>query len=106
MADVVFINCFEVPLGREEVFLRLWAEIDDYLRRQPGFHWRRLHRALDSTTRLRYVNVAGWGSAEQFDASHDAEFLRLQAQEGWLEFPAQPALYTVEREDHVVGARS
>jgi heme-degrading monooxygenase HmoA len=106
MADVVFINCFEVPAGREETFLRLWAEIDDYMRVQPGFRWRRLHRAVDSTARLRYVNVAGWDSAERFDASHDAEFRRMQAQEGWLEFPALPALYTVEREDHAVGARS
>jgi len=106
MAGVVFINCFEVPLGREEAFLRLWTEIDDYMRDQPGFQSRRLHRALDSTTRLRYVNVASWDSAEQFDACHDAEFRRMQSQPGWLEFPALPALYSVEREDHGVTEQS
>jgi hypothetical protein len=46
------------------------------------------------------VNVAGWDSAERFDAAHGAEFRRLQSQPGWLEFPALPALYSVERDDH------
>ncbi|MDT7639901.1 MAG: hypothetical protein QOC83_4189 [Pseudonocardiales bacterium] len=100
MADVVFINCFEVPSGREEAFLELWAQIDGYMCAQPGFRWRRLHRSLDPAARLRYVNVAGWDSAERFDAAHGAEFRRLQSQPGWLEFPALPALYSVERDDH------
>ncbi|MDX6363851.1 MAG: hypothetical protein QOC85_2861 [Streptomyces sp.] len=100
MADIVFINCFEVPVGREDAFLALWSEIDDYMCEKPGFRWRKLHRSLDSTTRLRYVNVAGWDSAEQFDAAHDEEFRRMQSQPGWLEFPALPALYTVEKETH------
>jgi heme-degrading monooxygenase HmoA len=98
MGDVVFINCFEVPAGREEAFLKLWTQIDDYMRLQPGFQWRRLHRALSDETRLRYVNVAGWASASQFGTAHDENFRRLQAQAGWAEFPALPALYTVEDE--------
>lgn len=100
MAEIVFINCFEVPVGREEAFLELWRQIDGYMLGRPGFRWRRLHRALDDNTLLRFVNVAAWDTAEQFDAAHDEEFVRLQAQPGWQEFPALPALYTVEREDH------
>jgi heme oxygenase (mycobilin-producing) len=98
MGDVVFINCFEVPPGREGAFLELWTQIDDYMRAQPGFLWRRLYRALSDDTRLRYVNVAGWASAGDFDTAHDSTFRRLQAQAGWAEFPALPALYTVEDE--------
>jgi heme-degrading monooxygenase HmoA len=98
MGDVVFINCFEVPPGREEAFLELWAQIDDYMRAQPGFLWRRLHRALSDDTRLRYVNVAGWASAGDFDTAHDDTFRQLQGQAGWAEFPALPALYAVEDE--------
>jgi hypothetical protein len=63
MAEIVFINCFEVPIGREEAFLQLWEQIDGFMCRQPGFRWRRLHRALDPGAKLRYVNVAGWASA-------------------------------------------
>jgi len=96
--DVVFINCFEVPPGREEAFLALWKQIDDYMRDKPGFQWRRLHRSLDPDTRLRYVNVAGWDSAEQFDAAHDDVFVRMVSQPEWAEFPALPSLYIVERE--------
>jgi heme-degrading monooxygenase HmoA len=81
--SVVFINCFEVPVGRETQFLDLWQQIDDYMCGKDGFQWRKLHRSLDDEARLRYVNVAGWDSAEQ---------------PGWQEFPALPALYAVERE--------
>jgi heme-degrading monooxygenase HmoA len=104
MAEVVFINCFEVEVGREEVFLKLWAEIDDYMRGLPGFRWRRLHRSLDPSAKLRYVNVASWDSAEQFDAGHGEQFRLMQSQEGWLEFPALPSLYSVEQEDHAPGS--
>jgi heme-degrading monooxygenase HmoA len=99
---VVFINCFEVAAGRETQFLDLWQQIDDYMCGKDGFRWRRLHRSLDDETRLRYINVAGWDSAEQFDAAHDGEFRRMQSQRGWQEFPALPALYTVERETAAV----
>ena len=98
MAEIVFINSFEVPEGRDEAFLALWTQIDSYMCGKPGFRWRRLHRSLDPAARLRYVNVAGWDSAGQFDAAHDGEFARMQAQPEWSEFPAAPALYTVEQE--------
>jgi heme-degrading monooxygenase HmoA len=102
--SVVFINCFEVPAGREEAFLELWAQIDSYMNVRDGFRWRRLHKSLDDGTRLRYVNVAGWESAAQFDAAHDEGFRRLQGQPGWREFPALPALYQVLLEDVADGA--
>jgi heme-degrading monooxygenase HmoA len=100
MAETVFINCFEVPPGRDEAFLVLWAEIDDYMCDKRGFRWRRLHRSLGPDARLRYVNVAGWDSAEQFEDAHDEEFRRMQSKPGWAEFPALPALYDVVRERH------
>jgi heme-degrading monooxygenase HmoA len=99
MRDVVFINCFEVPLGREEAFLELWSEIDSYMLSKPGFQWRRLHKSLNDKATLRYVNVAGWDTAEDFDRAHDENFVRMQAQPAWEEFPALPSLYTVEKED-------
>ena len=103
--SVVFINCFEVPAGREAAFLELWSQIDEYMNVREGFRWRNLHKSLDDGTRLRYVNVAGWDSAAQFEAAHDDGFRGLQAQPGWREFPALPALYTVVREDVAHDAR-
>jgi heme-degrading monooxygenase HmoA len=95
---VVFINSFEVPAGREEAFLALWQEIDGYMQGHPGFRWRRLYRSLDGASHFRFVNVAEWDSAGQFDAAHDEEFRRMQSQPGWQEFPARPALYALDRE--------
>jgi len=99
MPEIIFINSFEVPVGRDEDFLLMWKQIDDYMRGKPGYRWRRLHRSLDPEARLRYVNVAGWESAEHFDAAHDETFRHLQSQPGWVEFPAHPSLYTVVQED-------
>ena len=99
MAEIIFINCFEVAPGREPAFFALWTEMDGYLRTKPGFRWRRLHHALDADARLSYVNVAGWDTAAQFAAAHDEVFDRLVADPGWQEFNPQPALYTVDRED-------
>jgi heme-degrading monooxygenase HmoA len=96
MAETVFINCFEVPEGRDEEFLGLWSQIDERMCEHKGFRWRRLYRSLAPDAKLRYVNVAGWDSAEEFDAAHDEDFPRLQAQ--MWEFPALPSLYTVVRE--------
>ena len=100
MAEVVFINCFEVPAGREDAFLELWRQIDRYIVQRPGFRSQRLHRSLDSDSRLRFVNVASWDSAEQFDAAHDENFRQLRSQPGWREFTSIPALYGVESERH------
>lgn len=99
MPEIIFINSFEVPVDRDEDFLLLWKQIDDYMRGKPGYRWRRLHRSLDPGARLRYVNVAGWASAEHFDAAHDETFRRMQSQPGWAEFPAHPSLYTIVQED-------
>ncbi|HEX4249932.1 MAG TPA: antibiotic biosynthesis monooxygenase family protein [Pseudonocardia sp.] len=99
MAEVVFINCFEVPPGRDAAFLELWSRIDGFMCAQPGFQWRRLHRSLDADARLRYVNVASWDSAAEFDAAHGEKFRGMVGQPEWREFPALPALYSVERDD-------
>jgi heme-degrading monooxygenase HmoA len=95
---VVFINCFEVPAGREDAFLALWQQIDSYMQGHPGFRWRRLYRSLDASSHFSFVNLAEWDSAGQFEAAHDDEFRRMQSQPGWLEFPARPALYALDCE--------
>ncbi len=92
---VVFINMFEVPEGRDEVFEAEWRKVNDYMRAKPGYQGHRLHRALAGDARYRYANVATWESAEAWRAAHDEGFVSLVRQPQWREFPSTPAIYEV-----------
>ncbi|MGH7452447.1 MAG: antibiotic biosynthesis monooxygenase family protein [bacterium] len=37
MANVIVINPFEVPKGKEEQALAMWDKFAEYFRRQPGY---------------------------------------------------------------------
>ena len=93
MQNVILINPFEVPAGEEERFLKAWHEVDEHLRRAPGFRSTRLHESLDSQAKFRFINVAQWESAQHFHAAISTEeFRRLVTA---LPFTAYPALYQV-----------
>ncbi len=93
MPAVTFINCFEVPLGRDEEFLAMWREVNAYMRHRDGYIGHRLHRSLSPDARFRFVNVAEWDSADHWAAAHDETFRRLVSQPGWADFPSMPALF-------------
>jgi len=96
---VTLVNCFVVHPERDDAFLDLWTGTSGYFRAQPGFVALRLHRALSPGTHYRYINVATWASAEQFQAAHaNPEFRALVGQPAWSEFPSSPALYEVVTE--------
>ena len=77
MANVVLINPFEVPQGvSDDDFLAGWQRAADYLRTQPGFVNTRLHRAMSSDARFRFVNVAEWESPAAFQAAVTSEGFR------------------------------
>jgi heme-degrading monooxygenase HmoA len=96
---VVLINCFEVEEGRDDAFIALWTETSGYFRAQPGYRSLRLHRALSPDAAYRFVNVATWESAEQFQAAHtSAEFRGAVGRPEWSEFPSSPALYGIVTE--------
>ena len=103
--QVVLMNRFVVPEGRDERFLELWTETSEYFRAQPGFVSLKLHRAVSVDAEHRYVNVAVWDSAAHYAAPHQTdEFRRLVSQEGWREFPSSPALYEVVLEHSLATA--
>jgi heme-degrading monooxygenase HmoA len=81
--SVVFINLFEVPVGRDETFRGLWQQVNDYMRTRPGYQAHRLHRTVADDARWR--------------AAHDEWFRKLVGQPEWREFPNTPALYEVVR---------
>jgi heme-degrading monooxygenase HmoA len=97
-AMVRFINCFEVPEGRDEEFLALWQEVNAHMATRPGYVGHRLHRSLSTEARFRFVNYAEWASPEHWRAAHDEEFRRLVGQPAWRTFTTTPALYEIVHE--------
>ena len=95
MSNIVLINPFEVPEGKEEEALQMWKRAADFLRQQPGFISTKLHKAIVSSARFHLVNVAEWETAEHFQAaSKSAEFQSIV--EGSMEaYPHYPSLYQV-----------
>jgi heme oxygenase (mycobilin-producing) len=92
---VTLINPFEVPDGaNDEEFLRGWERAADYMRQQPGFVSTRLCRALAPDARFRFINLAEWASAQDFQAAVGSDAFREIAKGGP---PGSPALYDVVR---------
>jgi heme oxygenase (mycobilin-producing) len=95
MATVVLINPFEVPPEKEEEFLKGWGAARDFMQRQKGYISTRLHRSLDPTARFRFINLAEWESAADFQAAlHHPEFVQLR---NATPFAHYPSLYEVIR---------
>ena len=98
MSNVILINPFEVPEGKEEACLAIWEAAAEYMRKQPGFISTKLHRALSSDVRFYFINIADeWESPQHFQAAIGSEeFKQLSA--GSMEtFPHFPGLYEVIR---------
>ena len=93
MANVVLINVFEVPEGRDAEFLQGWMAALDFLQRQPGYISTQLHRSLDPAARFRFVNVAAWATPADFQAAvNQPDFADLRRA---MPFASYPALYQV-----------
>ena len=92
---VILINRFEVPAGREEEFLRMFREVNNFMRGRPGYRGHKLHRSLAPDAAYRFVNVVTWASEAEFKAAHGAEFRAMVSRPEWAEFRAHPGLYEV-----------
>ncbi len=93
MANIVLINVFEVPDGRDAEFLQGWMAARDFLKRQPGYISTQLHRSLDPTARFRFVNVAEWATPADFQAAiNHPDFAELRRS---TPFAGYPSLYQV-----------
>ena len=96
VARVVLINPFVVPADvTDEDFLSGWDRAAEYMSQQKGFIGTRLHRALGPDARFRFVNVAEWESAADFQAAIATDEFRELARGG---VAGSPALYEVARE--------
>jgi heme-degrading monooxygenase HmoA len=93
--SITLINLFDVPAEHDAEFQQRWQQVNDYMRRQPGYLGHTLHRAVAPDAKYRYVNVARWRSEDDFRTAHGPEFRTLISQPGWEKFPPQLALYEV-----------
>jgi heme-degrading monooxygenase HmoA len=90
---VTFINCFEVPTGREEDFLARWEEVNRYMRAKEGYLSHTLYRSLGPDARFRFVNTAQWASPAALGAAHDDGFRALVSGPEWEQYASSPALF-------------
>ena len=95
MSNVPFINCFQVPAGREEVFFALWKKVNAYMQNQPGYVSHELHRSLAPDAHFRFVNYVLWESVDAWKAAHDEGFFALVNVPEWKEFTTTSALYEI-----------
>jgi heme-degrading monooxygenase HmoA len=91
----IFINCFEVPAGRDDEFVAMWKAVNQYMRQKPGFISNRLHRATTPDARYRFVNYVQWATAEHWRAAHDDGFRALVQRPEWRDFTFTGAIYDV-----------
>ncbi len=95
MSNVVLINAFEVPAGKDEEFLQGWEAGRDFMQRQKGYVSTRLHSSLDPTAHFRFINVAEWETPGDFQAAFShPEFVKLREA---TPFTHYPSLYEVIR---------
>jgi heme-degrading monooxygenase HmoA len=97
MPQVILINPFEVPKGKEDECLAFWEKAAAYMKRQPGFISTRLHRAVSPEAKFHFINVAEWQSAAHFHAAVGSEEFKRLTEPYMAVFPHYPGLYEVIR---------
>ncbi|MBI3606941.1 MAG: antibiotic biosynthesis monooxygenase [Nitrospirae bacterium] len=97
MANVIVINPFEVPKGKEKEALAIWEKFADYFCKQPGYVSTRLHRAVNPDARFHLVSISEWASAEQFGAALQNPQVKAIADATMEDLRFYPSLYEVIR---------
>ena len=90
---IEFVNCFGVPVGREDEFFAMWLDVNVYMRAKPGYVGHALLRSVATDATYRYVNTAQWESAQHLVEAHDAGFRELAGRLGAAGFTSLPAMY-------------
>ena len=93
---VILINPFESDPAAHDEFMRSWREAADHMSRQPGFISTRLHRALASSARFQFVNVAEWESPQHFMAAVQSPEFQSLSQGSPPNFPALYEIVSTE----------
>ena len=97
MANVIVINPFEVPKGKEEQALAMWEKFAEYFCRQPGYVSTKLHRAINPDARFHLLSISEWVSAEQFAVALSNPKVKAIAEGAMEDLRYYPGLYEVIR---------
>jgi heme-degrading monooxygenase HmoA len=66
-SPVVLVNVFTLAKADEQTFLKIWQDVAEFMKRQPGFISTQLHRAIGENP--IYLNYAVWESTAAFRAA-------------------------------------
>jgi heme-degrading monooxygenase HmoA len=66
-SPVVLVNLFTLDAADEKTFLQAWQDDAQFMKRQPGFISKQLHRAIGESP--TYLNYAVWESTAAFRAA-------------------------------------
>jgi heme-degrading monooxygenase HmoA len=66
-SPVVLVNVFTLDKADEQAFLKAWQDDANFMKRQPGFIWMQLHRAIGESP--TYLNYGVWESTADFRAA-------------------------------------
>lgn len=88
---ITFINVFDIPEEEIDTFISRWKERSRLITSAEGFISAELHRAIDSDTRFKVVNVTRWESRAHFQAATQgpafrAELDRYQESSTWTPY--------------------
>jgi heme-degrading monooxygenase HmoA len=72
----IAMNRFQIALGREESFEKLWSERESYLDEVPGFREFHLLRGATSEESTLYASHSVWESRAAFDAWTESDSFR------------------------------
>ena len=97
MANLIVINPFEVPEGKEKQALMTWEKFAEYFRKQPGYVSTKLHRAIKPDARFYLVSISEWTSADQFAAALQNPEVKTIADTAMTDLKYYPGLYEVIR---------
>lgn len=97
MSNVITINPFEVPKGREEEALATWEKFAEYFRKQPGYLSTKLHRALGPEAKFHLVSISEWESPEHFMKALQGPELQKIAATASKDISYYPGLYQMIR---------
>ena len=88
---VVLVNLFTLDKADETALLEAWKADAEFMKRQPGFIWTQLHRAIGESP--TYLNYAVWESTAHFRTA----FTSAQFRQGLSAYPrsavASPHLF-------------
>jgi heme-degrading monooxygenase HmoA len=91
---LVLINAFEVPEANDDEFVAAWQSAREFLETQPGYAGTTLHQTVSPDSEFRFVNVARWQTAQEFQAAVTSDAFRAAAA-GLAQFRSHPGLYRV-----------